>query len=573
MENKKSNCNCTEKRKFERELEKMSPFEIKNKLIAMAQEDARKSSATFLNAGRGNPNWVATTPREAFFLLGKWALAECHITKDVGDGIAGIPSREGSGERFRTFLEVHRNYDGAELLRGAFEYLIVNHNVDPNDVAHEWAEAIIGDQYPTPDRILRYTELLVRDYLAKEMGGCQCDDDCECYEGKDCGCECKSKVYDLFAVEGGTAAMCYAFDSLFENRLLKKGDTIAIMTPVFTPYLEIPHLERFGFNVVNISANKIEEDGLHYWQYPDEEIDKLRDKDVKLLCVVNPSNPPSYTLSQHALDRIADVVHKDNHDLMIITDDVYGTFVPDFKSLMYRLPHNTMTVYSFSKYFGATGWRLAVIALNQLNIFDALIEHLCDKDKKALNTRYGSLTLEPEKMKFIDRMVADSRMVALNHTAGLSTPQQMQMSFFAAYSLLDRENVYKMRMQTIINNRLDALWKTTGFTLKPDPLRAGYYSEIDIMVWAKRIYGDAFCEYLEKNYEPLDFVLRLANETAVVLLNGDGFAGPDWSVRISLANLDRKSYLRIGTAIRSILNEYHSEFRNGGKKEEESVEE
>ena len=564
---KNTGCNGQDKREFERELEKMSPFEIKNRLIAMAQEDARKSSATFLNAGRGNPNWVATTPREAFFLLGKWALAECHRTKDIGDGIAGIPSREGSGERFRTFLEVHRNADGGQLLNDAFEYLIVNHNVDPNDVAHEWAEAVIGDQYPTPDRILRYTELFVRDYLAKEMGNCQCDDDCVCNDGEDCGCECKSRVYDLFAVEGGTAAMCYAFDSLFENRLLKHGDTIAIMTPVFTPYLEIPHLERFGLNVLNISANKIEEDGLHYWQYPDEEIDKLRDKKVKLLCVVNPSNPPSYTLSQHALDRIVDVVKKDNHDLMIITDDVYGTFVPDFKSLMYQLPHNTMTVYSFSKYFGATGWRLAVIALNQLNIFDALIEHLCDKDKKALNTRYGSLTLEPAKMKFIDRMVA------LNHTAGLSTPQQMQMSLFAAYSLLDRENVYKTRMQTIINNRLDALWKTTGFTLKPDPLRAGYYSEIDIMVWAKRIYGDAFCEYLEKNYEPLDFVLRLANETAVVLLNGDGFAGPDWSVRISLANLDRKSYLRIGTAIRSILNEYHSEFRDGGKKEEESIEE
>ena len=47
MENKESNCKCTEKRKLERELEKMSPFEIKNRLIDMAHEDARKSSATF----------------------------------------------------------------------------------------------------------------------------------------------------------------------------------------------------------------------------------------------------------------------------------------------------------------------------------------------------------------------------------------------------------------------------------------------------------------------------------------------------------------------------------------------
>ena len=82
-----------------------------------------------------------------------------------------------------------------------------------------------------------------------------------------------------------------------------------------------------------------------------------------------------------------------------------------------------------------------------------------------------------------------------------------------------------------------------------------------MMEWARKFYGDDFAKYLEANYEPLDFVMRLANETAVVLLNGDGFAGPDWSVRISLANLDRKSYLKIGTAIRTILDEYYSAYK------------
>ena len=50
-------------------------------------------------------------------------------------------------------------------------------------------------------------------------------------------------------------------------------------------------------------------------------------------------------------------------------------------------------------------------------------------------------------MKFIDRMVADSRQIALNHTAGLSLPQQMQMSLFAAFSLLDKEDRYKAKMR------------------------------------------------------------------------------------------------------------------------------
>ena len=37
-------------REYEKSLSSMSPFEIKNKLIALAQDDTRKSTATFLNA-------------------------------------------------------------------------------------------------------------------------------------------------------------------------------------------------------------------------------------------------------------------------------------------------------------------------------------------------------------------------------------------------------------------------------------------------------------------------------------------------------------------------------------------
>ena len=62
--------------------------------------------------------------------------------------------------------------------------------------------------------------------------------------------------------------MCYVFDSLQANHLVKKGDKIALMAPLFTPYIEIPELDRFDFDVVTVSANKVESDGYHYWQYP-----------------------------------------------------------------------------------------------------------------------------------------------------------------------------------------------------------------------------------------------------------------------------------------------------------------
>ena len=533
-------------RDYERELEKMSPFEIKNTLIELAQADARKSTVTYFNAGRGNPNWIATAPRDAFFLLGMWAMEEAREEFYMKPGVAGCPIKEGIGERLRTFLRDNSARRGAHLLYQSLDYAETTLGLDIDDLAFEWADGIAGDHYPEPPRILKNTQEIVRAYLAQEMGN----------KAPGFGRE-----YDLFATEGGTAAMCYVFNSLQVNHLLNRGDTVALMTPIFTPYIEIPQLDRYDFNVINVYANELDKDGYHTWQYPDSELDKLRDSKVKLVFLVNPSNPPSYRLSDKNLDTIVDIVKKDNPGLMVVTDDVYGTFAKDFRSLMYVIPQNTLCVYSYSKYFGATGWRLAVIAAAKDNLFDAKIAQEDEVEKADLRKRYGSLCMEPDKLKFIDRLVADSRDVALNHTAGLSTPQQIQMTLFSLMCLLDHADVYKTKMQTMITDRLDALWKGTGFTLVADPLRVGYYSEIDLMVWGKRIYGEDFCNWLKNNHEPIDIVLRLANRTSVVLLNGSGFDGPDWSVRASLANLDESAYLKIGSALREILDGYYAEYK------------
>lgn len=534
---------------FAKKMESISPFELKNKLIEMADESIKKIAHTMLNAGRGNPNWIATTPREAFFLLGKFGLEECRRVMYLPEGIAGIPQKDGIAARFETFLKTNHSQPGAELLKGTYQYMLLEHAADPDTLVHEWAEGVVGDQYPVPDRILQFTEMIVQDYLAQEM----------------CDRRPPKGKYDLFATEGGTAAMCYVFDSLQENFLLNKGDGIALMVPVFTPYIEIPQLRRYEFNVTEISADQMTTDGLHTWQYKDEDIDRLRNPQIKALFITNPSNPPSYTLSPETAARIVNIVKKDNPNLMIITDDVYGTFSPHFRSLMAELPQNTLCVYSFSKYFGATGWRDAVIALHEENIFDRMIAHLPEEQKKILNKRYSSLTLTPEKLKFIDRMVADSRQVALNHTAGLSLPQQTQMSLFASFAILDKENRYKNKMQEIIRRRLKALWDNTGFSLVDDPLRVGYYSEIDMLVWAKIFYGEEFVSYLKKTYSPLDVVFRLANETSLVLLNGGGFAGPEWSVRVSLANLNEKDYVKTGQGIKRILDEYAVKWQESRK--------
>lgn len=534
---------------YEREMEKISPFELKNKLIELADRNYKKMTHTMLNAGRGNPNWIATVPREAFFLLGKFGLEECTRVMDLPEGIAGIPQKEDIAQRFEQFLLANEETPGGRLLKETYSYMLMKHAVSPDELVHEWAEGVIGDQYPVPDRIMEYTEILVQDYLAQEM----------------CANNPPQGKFDLFATEGGTAAMCYLFDSLQENFLLNKGDTIALMVPVFTPYIEIPELSRYDFDVVKIRANRLDENGAHTWQYSEKDIEKLRNPKVKALFLVNPSNPPSYALSKDAVDKIIHIVQNYNPNLMIITDDVYGTFVPGFRSLMAELPANTLCVYSFSKYFGATGWRLAVIALHEKNIYDAMIAGLSRKRKVELEKRYGSLTTNVEQMKFIDRMVADSRQVALNHTAGLSLPQQTQMGLMAAFALLDKDNSYKQKMYEIIQQRLHTLWDSMGLKLGKDPLRAGYYSEIDLLIWGKKHYGEEFVDFLKKNYNPLDIVFRLANNSSLVVLNGGGFDGPEWSIRVSLANLDTSQYEQIGKAIKQVLTEYAQLWKNNKK--------
>lgn len=528
--------------KFEKEMEKVSPFELKNRLIELADESIRKMMHTMLNAGRGNPNWVATLPRETFFALGSFGIEECRRDWQEKEGLAGIPQKAGIAGRFEQFLKENKKEAWAIFLEKCYRYMLDEHGVNGDELVHEWTEGVMGNQYPVPDRILKHTEIAVNDYLAQEL----------------CDGRPPQGELDLFATEGGTAAMCYIFDSLQQNRLLERGDQIALMTPVFTPYIEIPKLHRYNFKVTEIPASRMSHDGLHLWQYSEKGINKLRDPAYKALFIVNPSNPPSYAIDSKSIDMIVDIVERWNQNLMIVTDDVYATYIPGFQSLMARLPHNTICVYSFSKYFGATGWRAAAIAIHRDNIFDTLLKRLPRKRKGEMQQRYGSIRNDVENMRFIDRMVADSRQVALNHTSGLSLPQQLQMTLFALFSIIDKRegDGYRLKMQEIMAKRLNNLWENMGFTLVPDPLRAGYYSEIDLTVWGKRFYGEDFVDWLRLNHSPLDVVFRLATETSLVVLNGGGFDGPEWSIRVSLANLKENDYVIIGQKVRSILDSY-----------------
>ena len=450
-------------------LAKLGPFELKDQLTRLASSHAER---TMLNAGRGNPNFVATIPRYGFFQLGLFAMQEAERSfAYMPEGVGGHPRLEGIETRFDAFVTAHRDAPGVAFPNAAVSYARDQLGLSTAAFLHELASGVLACSYPTQPRMLSITEIIVRHYLEREL----------------IGGALPSGGVDLFAVEGGTAGITYVFNTLRENKLLAPGDKIALGAPIFAPYIEIPQLNDYQLVEVQVDADSAEG-----WQYSASELDKLTDPAVKAFFVVNPSNPPSVKINADSLRLIGKIVADTRPDLVIITDDVYATFADDFVSLFAICPRNTILVYSFSKYFGATGWRLGVVATHRDTILDGRLAALPEADKTMLDERYRSLTAEPRKLKFIDRLVADSRTVAQNHTAGLSTPQQVQIALFSLFGLMDESGACNAAIKRIIRRRQDALSRT-GDLHRAGPERNGlYYTLLDLEAIATELHGPEF---------------------------------------------------------------------------------
>ena len=512
----------------------MSAFE----LTALQREQAKGSERGYevLDAGRGNPNWINAKARRAYARLMEFATIESERDMSEGD-MAGHAQLDGIGERFSKAMDASDETDA--FLLESVAYCVDTLGMNKDALVFELVNGIVGDYYPSPSRCLSLTEKILGDYLQSVL-----------YDGEDL----KAQT-EIFPTEGGSAAMCYVFDSLNHNKVLKPGDKIAIATPIFTPYLEIPHVNDYGLVSVNVSSGA--EDG---WDIPADELAKLEDPTIKAFFLVNPSNPASHALSDQTIERLAQVVEK-NPNLIILTDDVYGTFVSGFRSVYSRIPHNAILVYSFSKLYGVTGWRVGLIAMHEQNVVDRLISELPQKDADALAQEYSIVMPDVSGFKFIDRMCADSRSIGLYHTSGLATPAQVFMDVLALTHLVDAENdPYIELSNRTVNERYKALMDTLGLPADESDENAKYYTLVDVNDLAKRRHGEGFAVWMAKEVDDVEFLEDLAVREGVVLMNGPGFDAPASCVRVSLANLNKDDYVEIARRMNELLDDYYAEY-------------
>lgn len=512
----------------------ISAFEITAHQRQLAADN--EAGYRVLDAGRGNPNWMNTQSRYSFSRFMEFAIGECERTMNEGN-MAGQAVKKGIGKRFDKAMDKENETDA--FLLDAVDYCVDRLEINKDDLLKEMVDGIIGDYYPSPSRCLPCTEKILGAYLQDTM-----------YQGENL-----LNSTRIFPTEGGSAAMAYIFDALNHNRLLTPGDQIAIATPIFTPYLEIPSVK--DYNLVSVDITSTEENN---WDISEKELKKLENPSIKAFFLVNPSNPASHALSQKTIERLRKVVEK-NPDLIILTDDVYGTFVDGFQTIYSVIPRNTILVYSFSKLYGVTGWRVGLIAMNEDNVMDDLLGKLSEEDKDYLRDEYSIVTDDINSMPFIERVVADSRSIGLYHTSGLSTPSQIFMDFLALTHLVyEDEDPYIKQANLIVSQRYKILMKTLSLPVDEETKNARYYALIDIMKLCEDHYGKAFADWLDKSVTEIEFLDDLAKTKGLVLMYGPGFKAPAGTVRVSLANLNKEDYKELAERLFERLDEYYDEF-------------
>jgi aspartate 4-decarboxylase len=134
------------------------------------------------------------------------------------------------------------------------------------------------------------------------------------------------------------------------------------------------------------------------------------------------------------------------------------------------------------------------------------------------------------------------------------------MSLFSLCEMMDAKKEYQKACQEIVHRRVWAMIESLGLQLTPNPNYDAYYGLIDFEFWARKNIGDKAVEYLKTHVHPLDLAFRLAEAHGIVLLNGGGFAAPDWSLRVSLANLPDEAYEDIGRGVRTVARGYRDAF-------------
>ena len=198
-----------------KEYKKLSPFELKNRLIKLAEGS---NPSKLLNAGRGNPNFFNKYIRDIFAKLQSCVLNTTdnlenpyHIDREINSYFTG-----GNKEIINTFPSLSKhNYKKLLLsaiskwsnrdkifMKHYFKYLEDNCSLkDKNKIFYDIYLSTLGCFYPSPPQIQLHLEIITRQFMHKLI-----------FDNEKTSL--KPDDFDVFATEGAANGILYVFNTL-----------------------------------------------------------------------------------------------------------------------------------------------------------------------------------------------------------------------------------------------------------------------------------------------------------------------------------------------------------------------
>ena len=182
----------------------------------------------------------------------------------------------------------------------------------------------------------------------------------------------KHKIYydsdDIIVTQGGSEALTFTMLCI-----TNEGDEIIVPEPFYSNYNIF--IKGTGAKIVPLTTKA--EDGFHFAKK--EDIESKITKRTRAILLTNPGNPTGTVLSKSEMRMIADIAKE--HDLFIISDEVYREFVYDGSPMTSfgQLPDVTdrvILIDSISKRFSACGARIGAVITRNKELQDHLMK-LC----------------------------------------------------------------------------------------------------------------------------------------------------------------------------------------------------
>ena len=183
----------------------------------------------------------------------------------------------------------------------------------------------------------------------------------------------KEIIVTAGSIEGITATLL---------AITEPGDEVIIPDPTYTSYREVIHLA--GCKPVFVPL-----DEKNNWAFDLEKFKQAITKKTKAIFYCNPNNPTGTIYTKEQLLGLAELAEQ--HDLYLISDEVYKDFVFDtnnheceingHKSRIFSLAElpelrkRVIRLFSFSKAYAMTGWRVAYLHSDESIVREILKVH------------------------------------------------------------------------------------------------------------------------------------------------------------------------------------------------------